>query len=475
MNKKFYITTSIAYTNAKPHIGFALELVQADILARHYQQKGYDMFFLTGTDDHGIKIQESAQKEKINPKTFVEKNIKLFKNLVENINISNDDFISTSDEKKHQQGAIYLWKKLVKNNDIYKKTYQGLYCVGCEAFVNKRDLIEGKCPHHQKKPELVSEENYFFRLSKYKETIKELVKNNKYKIIPIARKNEVLNIIDEMEDISFSRPVEKLSWGISVPNDKSQTMYVWCDALANYISALGYGTKKTNKFKKYWPADIHVIGKDILKFHAIYWPAMLLSAGLEIPKKLFVHGHITSEGKKMSKSLGNVVDPMEVIKKYGTDALRYYLLREIPSTADGDFSWKRFDEIYNGELANELGNLVNRAIKMINKNNLSMKKFYKAKSIYESYPEFSKEIENFNFNFVLENIWQRVRSANRIIELKKPWKMKEKKQIIDLFEKIFFQIQIIALSLEPFMPETAEKIKKQLKTLKAEPLFPRIS
>lgn len=470
--KKYYITTSIAYTNARPHIGFALELTQADALARHYRQKKYNTFFLTGTDDHGIKIQENAQKEKIDPKIFVEKNINLFKKLTEELNISNDDFISTSDKAKHQKGAIYLWNKLVKSGDIYKKAYTGLYCVGCEAFVNKRDLVENKCPNHQKEPELVKEENYFFRLTKYKKRLKKIIENDQLRINPIAKKNEILNIIDNIDDVSFSRHISKLSWGISVPGDKEQTIYVWCDALANYISALGYGTANLNKFKKYWPADIHIIGKDILKFHAIYWPAMLMSANLELPKELFVHGHITSEGKKMSKSLGNVIDPFEIIKKYGCDALRYYLLREIPSGGDGDFSYERFDQIYKNELSNELGNLINRAVKMAKNYNLKIKNTDKLEDI-----KISKEINNFEFNKALKIIFKKIKSINKEIENEKPWEYakKDNKRLLIFFEKIFIGIQMIALSLEPFMPETAKKINNQLTTLEAKPLFPRIN
>jgi methionyl-tRNA synthetase len=471
----FYITTSIAYTNSKPHIGYALELVQADVLARFYRQDNKDLFFLTGTDDHGVKIFRSAEEKNIKPQQFVDANINEFKKLIKKLNISNDRFISTSDKKAHWSGAQKLWKKLHENGDIYKKSYEGIYCAGCEAYLTKKDLIDGKCPNHQAKPELIKEENYFFKLTRYRDTIINKIKNNELVIVPEARKNEILNILADLEDVSFSRPREKLSWGVPVPGDDNQVMYVWCDALSNYLTGLGYGQKDESRFKKYWPANIHCIGKDILRFHAAIWPAMLLSAGLRLPKTIFVHGWITSEGQKMSKSLGNVVDPLEIIDKYGADALRYYLLCEIPATGDGDFSQKRFEEVYNGELANELGNLVMRAVKMVKKNKLKLSDYKKAVPIYKSYKMFSDSIGQYNFEFALENIWQRVRLANQTIEMKKPWEIKNKKILNDIFEKIFFQIQTIALSLEPFLPETATEIQQQLKTLKAKPLFPRLN
>lgn len=471
---KFYITTSIAYTNAKPHIGYALELVQADTLARYWRSKlGKDnTYFLTGTDDHGIKIHETAQKKGIDTKKFVNDNIKGFKDLAKKLTISNNDFISTSDQKKHWDGAKKMWKLLDKSGDIYKKEYEGLYCVGCEAYLTKRDLVDGKCPNHDKKPELVREENYFFKLTKYKDRIKDFIKKDTIKIVPEERKNELLNILEEMEDVSFSRPSNKLPWGIPVPGDSSQTMYVWCDALTNYISALGFGKEKHDKLDKFWPADVHVIGKDILKFHAIYWPAMLISAGLTLPKEIFVHGWITSGGKKMSKTLGNVIDPIEVIEKYGEDALRYYLLREIPATGDGDFTWERFEEVYNGELANELGNLVNRVVKMSGKYSIK----FKVKSEYFKENGNLLKLENFDFKGAIEDVWTEVRALNEFIEKNKPWELAkdDEKKLEAVLTEAQNKLYEIAFGLAIFMPETAEKIKRQLDTLKAEPLFPRI-
>jgi len=357
--KKFYITTSIPYTNALPHIGFALEAVQADVLARYHKKLGEGVFFLTGTDEHGLKIKKAAKAVKKTPQEFVDEISARFLELTKVLNISNDDFIRTTDKKRHWPAVKKLWLKLKDNNDIYKKKYKGYYCSGCEAFVTEKDLVQGKCPIHQKEPELIEEENYFFRLSKYLPVIKKEIEKGDLKIIPQARQNEVLGYIKTgIEDVSFSRAKEKY-WGFEVPGDPSQIIYVWGDALPNYISAIGY-EKETKQFKKLWPADVHCIGKDILKFHAVIWPAMLLSAGLELPKSIFVHGFINVAGQKMSKSLGNVVDPFELIKKYGVDTVRYFLLREIPSTEDGDFTREKFEQRYNSDLASGIGNLVAR-------------------------------------------------------------------------------------------------------------------
>ncbi len=364
-NKKFYITTSIAYTNALPHIGFALELVQADVLARYHRFLGEDVFFLTGTDEHGFKIAEAAEKEGKKPEVFVKEISDKFEKLTKILNISNSDFIRTTDEKRHWPVVGEVWKKLEEKGDIELRDYEGWYCKGCEAFITRRKEEKGNCINHPNiKLELVQEKNYFFKLSKYSEKIRELIKSDQLKIVPEARKNEILSIINQgIEDISFSRSRKKFKWGIPVPRDEEeQTIYVWADALTNYISALGYPGAK--EFKKYWPADVQCVGKDILKFHALIWPAMLLSLELELPKNLFVHGFITADGQKMSKSLGNVIDPFGLVKKYGTDAVRYFLLREIPPTEDGDFTIEKFIERYNADLANGIGNLTARTLTM---------------------------------------------------------------------------------------------------------------
>ncbi len=468
--KKFYITTSIVYANAFSHIGFALESVQADALARYHRFLGEDVFFLTGTDEHGIKIAKAAKEAGKEPKDFVDEISERVKELKKILNLSWDDFIRTTDKKRHWPAVRKIWLKLKENGDIYKKKYRGFYCSGCEAFITEKDLVDGKCPNHKKRPELVEEENYFFRLSKYSNKIGELIKKGELKIIPETRKNEVLGFIKQgIGDISFSRSKEKLEWGIPVPDDFSQTIYVWTDALPNYISALGYENGKN--FKKYWPADVHCIGKDILKFHALIWPGMLLSLGLPLPKTIFIHGFITVAGQKMSKSLGNVIDPFKLVEKYGTDAVRYYLLREIPSTEDGDFTYEKFEQRYNSDLADGIGNLVARVQKLAEIFNLQFSisnKFSNPdfqKIINKTQKNYRKALDEFKFNETLKSIWELISFCDKYIEEKKPWQSKDKKVISDLL----VVLDNIAGLLEPFLPETSEKIKKRT----TKPLFPR--
>ncbi len=494
--KGFFITTSIAYTNTPPHLGFALESIQADILARYCRLLGKDVFFLTGTDEHGQKVVKAAEEAKKTPKKFCDEISAKFKKLKEILNLSNDDFIRTTDKKKHWPGVKKVWLNLKKQGDIYKRKYQGLYCSGCEAFITKKDLINGKCTIHQKEPEIIKEENYFFKLSKYSKRIEKIIEDEVIKIIPESRKNEMLNFARQgLEDISFSRPRKDLKWGIPVPDDKTQTIYVWADALTNYISALSY-SKNSSKFKKYWPADIHCIGKDIQKFHCLIWPGILLSLGLPLPRTIFVHGFITVKGQKMSKSLGNVIDPFKLVKKYGTDPVRYFLLREILPTEDGDFTYRKFEERYNSDLASGIGNLVSRVITMVAKSNtefpfmeakvkMRMKSSSPSKQIPNSvfqaeinktWKNYKKALEGFKFNEALKTIWGLISFCDRHIEKERPWEeMKSagwrKKKVIG---NLLFALGNIANMLQPFLPETSEKISKQLKTKEAKPLFPRI-
>jgi len=474
MNKKFYITTSIAYTNSAPHIGFALELIQVDVLARYHRVLGENIFFLTGTDEHGQKVVKAAEEAGKNPKDFTDEISGKYRELKKALNISNNDFIRTTDQKRHWPVVKEVWLKLKENGDIYKKKYQGLYCVGCEAFVTKKDLIDGKCKNHQKEPEVIEEENYFFKLSKHSKKIEEIIKKDKVKIIPEERKNEMLSFISQgLEDVSFSRPRKDLKWGIPAPDDDSQTIYVWADALINYLSALGY--PNGINFEKYWPVDVHCLGKDILRFHATIWIGMLLSLSLELPKNIFVHGFITSGGQKMSKSLGNVIDPFELVKKYGTDTVRYFLLREIPSIEDGDFTYEKFEERYNADLADGLGNLVARVITLANK--FKVKKIKSGKleqliagidNIWEK--RYRPQLEEFKFNEALIAIWDLIRTCDFWIEQEKPWEGGKEEIISDLL----FALGEIARLLEPFLPETSEEILKQIKSKKTKPLFPRI-
>ncbi len=364
---KFYITTAIPYVNAAPHVGHALEFVQADVIKRYRKILGDEVLLLSGGDENALKNVQAAEDAGSNVQDFVDKNSKIFEDLAEKLNIEFDIFQKGSTEE-HHKSSQKLWKLCEK--DIYKKEYKGLYCVGCEQFYEPGELNEkGECFEHPgRKLEEVAEENYFFKLSKYENQIRQLIKTDEIKIIPEHRKNEVLGFLKQgLQDISISRSNERAkNWGVPVPEDKNQRMYVWFDALNIYQSGIGFDVDE-EKYNKWWPADTHVIGKGIIKFHAVYWPAFLLSAGLKLPKTLFVHGYFTVEGQKMSKTIGNVIDPFELIKKYGVDVLRYYFLREIPSTADGDFSERRLAEIYNSDLANGLGNLVSRVAKLAEK------------------------------------------------------------------------------------------------------------
>ncbi len=473
---KYYITTSIAYTNAPPHIGFALELVQADLLARH-NRKEKDVLFLTGTDEHGQKIAKKAEENNLSPQEFVDDIVVSFEDLIERLNISNDDFMRTSDKERHWPTVQKLWRELDEAGDLYKKKYTGYYCVGCEAFLTEKELEGGLCPNHDREPEEVEEENYFFKLSKYEEEIRELISEDELNIIPEGRKKEMLSFLEDgLEDISVSRSADKLEWGIPVPGDDSQRMYVWVDALSNYISALDYG-QEGEKFKEFWPANVHCIGKDILRFHSIIWIGLLLSAGLDIPKNIFVHGFMTSDGKKMSKSLGNVVDPFELLDRYGTDPVRYYLLSEIPPTGDGDFTIDKFENKYNADLADGLGNLISRTIGLAQKLEVEFEKDRKAggeimKKVAATRRRVDSLMTDYEFKKALEEIWNLIHFMDRYIEKKEPWK-ESWDQEKTVFEMMYVCYKLHEM-LEPFIPETAEKIKTQIEERKKEILFQKI-
>ncbi len=471
MDKKFYITTSIAYTNAAPHLGYALEIVQADVLARYHRALGEDVFFLTGTDEHGQKVVKAAAAAGKEPQDFTDDLSLQFRSLDKELNLSNDDFIRTTDQKRHWPVVQYIWRKLKEKEDIYKKRYQGLYCVGCEAFITKKDLIDGKCKVHQKEPEVIEEENYFFKLSKYSKEIEKIIEKDQVRIIPEGRKNEMLSFIKEgLEDVSFSRPRKDLKWGVPVPDDDSQTIYVWADALANYVSVLGYPDGE--KFKKYWPADVHVLGKDILRFHSTIWLGILLSLGLPLPKSIFVHGYLTSGGQKMSKSLGNVVDPLILIKKYGADAVRYFLLREFSPTEDGDFTEEKFTERYNADLAKGLGNLVARVVTLASKFTIAAAKPGFEKEIDSAKKDYEATFVELRFNEILSSVWALIGFCDKYVEREKLWEEKEENK--DKIAGLLFVIGNIVKLVEPFLPETAEKIAEQLRNKESEPLFPRI-
>lgn len=483
MMEKFYITTSIVYTNASPHIGFAFELIQADVIARYKRIRGYDVWFLTGTDEHGSKIEQKAKSLDRKTQDFCDEVVDEYKKLTRDLNISNDDLIRTTDQERHWVGVTNLWDKMVVAGDIYEKEYEGLYCVGCESFIKEKELVDGKCIYHHKMPEKINEKNWFFRLSKYTDKIEENIKNNTLKIIPESKKKEMISFISRgLEDISFSRPKNKVGWGIPVPNDSSQLIYVWGDALVNYISAIGYG-KDNIQFEKYWPADIHFIGKDILKFHSIIWQGMLLSAGLPLPKNIFTHGFLTIDGQKISKSLGNVINPFDLIREYGADAVRYYFLREISPTADGDFSHNKFKERYNSDLASGLGNLLSRVLTMSEKSKIGNRGLSVTTNdinvlleIEKTRERYDNLLEEFKFNEALVSIWELIAFSDRYIEIEKPWDnkteelgIKNKKVIFDLL----IVLDNIADLLGPFMPKTSVEIKRQLVEGKGDSLFKR--
>jgi methionyl-tRNA synthetase len=451
---KFYITTSIAYSNAAPHIGFAMELIQGDVLARYHRQQGDDVWYLTGTDEHGTKIKRAAEEAGKEPQAYVDAMGEVFKGLTTALNVSTNQFIRTTDPA-HKKAAEHFWKACAK--DIYKGPYEGWYCVGCETFYTDIDVPDHVCPIHKTKLEKVKEENYFFKLSAYTEQIKEIIKTDKLLVRPATRKNEILALLDRgLEDISISRDKKQLTWGVPVPGDDSQVMYVWFDALTNYITALGYPDGEA--FKKYWPADIQVIGKDILRHHAAIWPAMLLSAGLPLPASLYVHGFISSDGHKMSKSLGNVIAPSAVIDKYGVDALRYYLLREIPSEADGDFSWTRMEAVYNADLANDLGNLVQRVAVMIVKYQKGVIGDLPPHS-HDTQP-YSEAMTDLRFDKALAEVWLLIRGLNQFLEEEKPWQLakSDTAQLAEVLHHAVADLVQVATLIMPFMPKTAEKI-----------------
>ncbi len=475
MRSKYFITTAIDYANAKPHIGHALEKIQADVLARYHRELGDEVFFQTGTDEHGVKIFRAAKAAGEEPLKFVDETSEYFKNLKSVLDLSWDEFVRTTDKEKHWPKVFEIWKKIGEAGDLYKKSYRGLYCVGHEAFVTEKDLVNGICRDHKSKPEVIEEENWFFRLSKYSKEIEERIKNDELRIVPETRKNEILSLLKEgLEDVSFSRPSKDLKWGIPVPDDEAQTIYVWADALTNYMDNT-------------WPADAHLIGKDILRFHAAIWPGMLLSACFELPKSILVHGFITVGGEKMSKTVGNIIDPVELVKKYGTDPVRYYMLSEIPSHEDGDFSIEKFEARYNGNLANGLGNYAARVLALAhNANSANLYANTANEEIKQRIEETQKivdaKIKDFKLHEALAAIWELISFGDKYINENKPWakslSANSKSQIVG---NTLYILENVAKLLKPFLPETAEKILgaiqhsgENIEVNKLPPLFPRL-
>lgn len=419
MEKKLYITTAIPYVNGTPHIGNALDYLLADIWTRYQKQNGHDVRFQVGTDEHGNKVAAKAAEAGLDPKAFTDQMYVNFENLMKKVGASYTDFVRTTDEH-HKQSVQHIWQTLAPY--IYKGTYQGWYCVGHEAFFTDKEVqaTNGICPDHNTPYQQISEENYYLKTSAFTDAIRAAINDGTMQIIPEFRKNEFLELMKEgLKDVSISRPKKNLTWGVEVPGDPSQIIYVWIDALANYITVLGYPDRP--EWQQYWPADVQVVGKDILRFHAGIWPAMLLGIGLGLPKKLLVHGHVIVGGAKMSKTVGNVVDPNEIIDNYGLDAFRYYFSRHIPTLDDGDFTWEKFETAYNSELGNDLGNLIQRVASMITK--------YQSGVIGES-PQtehdmsaYHEAMENLEFNKAIDEVWNMIRSLNQYIDNVKPWEV----------------------------------------------------
>jgi methionyl-tRNA synthetase len=454
----YYVTTSIPYVNGEPHLGHAMEFIMADVLARAARADNKPVIFSTGTDEHGGKIAEKAEELKLKPQELADQMSQKFRDLAEKLDISADRFIRTTDEG-HEKRSQLVWKAL--KDDIYKNNYVGWYCTGDEEFFTETVVKENKgvCPDHNRPYEKIEEENYFFKLSKYGEEIKKAIESGSMQVVPKTRRNEILSVInDGLEDISISRPKDKISWGIPVPGDPHQVMYVWFEALLNYITVLGY--PEHEDFQKFWPANVQVVGKGILRFHAAIWPGILLGLGIQLPKSLFVHGYVTVDDQKMSKSLGNAVSPFDIIDKYGTDAFRYYFLRHIPSYEDGDFSWDKFEAAYNNELANELGNVVQRTAVMIMKYQDGLIGDIPAPE--HDTAQYRQALEHFRFDRALDEVWVQVRGLNQYIEEAKPWQIAKDGDQDHLREVLAYQasslLQIAGL-LDPFLPKTALKIR----------------
>lgn len=448
-------------------MGHALEFVEADCIAKYHRMVGDTVYFLTGTDEHGSKIVQTAEQQNIPVKKLIDQNVKKFKAFHRQFGISYDDFIRTTDKKRHWPSVRKLWNGLVKNGDIYKGIYKGLYCVGCEEYKNEKDLIDGKCPNHEKAPEYLEQENYFFRLSKYSHQIAKILQENIVEIIPEFRKNEIIALCERgLEDVSFSRPKKQLPWGVPVPDDKDQVMYVWCDALTNYISAMDFA-KKGKIFQKYWPIDVHVIGKDILRFHAGVWIGMLLSAKIPLPKQELVHGWIHFHGDRMSKSKGNVVDPVELANHYGVEKVRFYLLSEIPVGQDGDFSYELFEKKINADLSNNLGNFVNRVFSMVERylnSSVPQEKTDIPDEIDDLWEEYHLAFTRYDHQKAAQHLIFLVNFGNKLIADQKPWEIaqdeKKEKELRLLLRRLLKITLHLAFMLEPFCPATAKKILK---------------
>ena len=473
--EKYYLTTAIDYVNGKPHIGHAYEKILTDIIARHYSLRCDDVFFLTGTDEHGVKIQKTAAAQGITPKQLCDINSQAFKDAWKALDVNYTKFIRTTDDY-HEAVVQKIFKKLVEQGDIYKHEYEGLYCSGCECFLNPKDLTEdGLCPDHLKKPEVVSEINYFFRLSKYKDAIIKHIKENPAFIVPAFRANEVLRQLEDIQDISVSRSKSNVSWGVDVLDDPEQVIYVWIDALSNYITAIGYDVDNpSEEFKKYWPVDVHVIGKDILKFHSIYWIGILMALGLPLPKHIFAHGWITIDESKMSKSLGNVISPTSVLESFNlenADAFRYYMATSAPCGRDGNYSDNDFKEKVNAHLANSMGNLLNRTLSMLVKYfdgeikpeftvNMDLKKL-----AVNTIGFVKTRFDNFEIAEAGQEIMALVDAANKYVTDNAPWTLAKEGKMTECGSVLRTVLEVmcaVSSLIYPFCPNIACLMSDQL-------------
>ncbi len=473
--KTYYVTTAIDYVNNLPHIGTAYEKICADVIARFKRLEGEPVFFLMGNDEHSINVKREAQARGLDPHVYCDQMADQFRQIWKQLGISYDAFIRTTEER-HAKAVAELFRRIHENGDIYPSKYAGLYCESCETFYRDKDLVDGNCPQHGTPPKWIEEDNYFFALSRYTEEIERIIEDKRLLILPEIRKNEILNILHGgLEDVSISR--SSFDWGIPLPIQPDHVMYVWFDALINYISAIGFGWDE-GLFSQFWPADMHIIGKDITRFHCIIWPAMLLSAGLEVPRMVFGHGFVFLKGEKMSKTLGNVVTPMDIVEVYGPDALRYYLLRDCSFGKDGNFTWENFLERYNGDLANDFGNLLQRVLTMIRRyrsGTIPSPRGLEAEdeelkkgclSLYEDVRGFLDPMGgDIDFHLALARIWEAIRHTNQYIDHTAPWTLQKegKEERLDTVLACAAEsLRIIGTVLSPFLPEAARGLFEQL-------------